>query len=49
MCSQPHLNSLFEITRLNEVFDLYESLEDALSSVEGANIDSVGKPEEAPA
>lgn len=36
VCSQAHLNDLFKITRLNEVFDLYESLEDALSSVEGA-------------
>jgi anti-sigma B factor antagonist len=49
VCSQKHLNSLFEITRLNEVFDLYESLEDALSTVEGANIDSAGNPEGAPA
>lgn len=49
VCSQPHLNSLFEITRLNEVFDLYESLEDALSNVEGANIDSAGNSEGAPA
>lgn len=36
VCSQNHLNDLFKITRLNEVFDLYESLEDALSSVEDA-------------
>ena len=49
VCSQPHLNSLFEISRLNEVFDLYESLEDALSNVEGANIDSAGNSEGAPA
>ena len=36
VCSQHHLNELFKLTRLDEVFDLYESLEDALSSVDGA-------------
>lgn len=30
VCSQSHLNELFELTRLNEVFDLYETLEEAL-------------------
>ena len=35
VCSQPHLNELFELTRLNEVFDLYETLEDALHDVPG--------------
>lgn len=36
VCSQTHLNELFKLTRLNEVFELYESLEDALSTVGGA-------------
>ena len=44
VCSQPHLNELFKITRLNEVFDLYESLEDALATVAGATIDGAGNP-----
>lgn len=35
VCSQPHLNELFELTRLNEVFDLYETLEDAFHDVPG--------------
>ena len=35
-CSQPHLIQLFEITRLNQVFDLYDSLEDALATIEGS-------------
>jgi len=30
VCSQSHLIELFELTRLNEVFDLYETLDDAL-------------------
>jgi len=37
VCSQKHLNELFRITRLDEVFDLYESLEDALDSVPGVD------------
>ena len=50
VCSQPHLNELFKITRLNEVFDLYESLEDALATVtgtlvEGVPTDGAGNPE----
>jgi len=40
VCSQSHLNELFKLTRLNEVFDLYETLEDAL-----ANVDGAGSPE----
>lgn len=44
VCSQSHLNELFKITRLNEVFDLYESLEDALATVAGATIDGAGNP-----
>lgn len=40
--SQVHLNDLFQITRLNEVFDLYESLEDALASVGGLAGKSAG-------
>jgi len=40
VCSQAHLNELFKLTRLNEVFELYETLEDALSTVGGA-----GNPE----
>lgn len=31
--SQPHLNQLFELTRLDAVFDLYETLEEALDGV----------------
>lgn len=34
VCSQKHLNELFHITRLDEVFDLYESLDDALATVQ---------------
>jgi anti-sigma B factor antagonist len=49
VCSQTHLNHLFKITRLNEVFDLYESLEDALATVTeattGATVDGADKPE----
>ena len=37
VCAQPHLNELFELTRLNEVFDLYETLEDAFHDVPGRN------------
>jgi len=37
VCSQQHLNELFKLTRLNEVFDLYESLEDALANVADAS------------
>jgi len=44
VASQVHLNELFKLTRLNEVFDLYESLEDAL-----ANVDDSGNPERASA
>jgi len=33
VCSQSHLNELFHITRLDEVFDIFESLDDALASV----------------
>ena len=33
VCSQKHLNDLFEITRLNEVFDIYDSLEEAMASI----------------
>lgn len=33
VCSQSHLRELFRITRLDEVFDLYDSLEAALASV----------------
>lgn len=46
VCSQPHLIHLFRITRLNEVFDLYESLEEALTSVEGVTVDGAGNPKE---
>ena len=45
VCSQAHLNHLFEITRLNEVFDLYESLEEALSTVAGSTVGGAGNPE----
>lgn len=46
VCSQTHLNDLFKITRLDEVFDLYESLEDALSTVPGASdTTNAGSPE----
>lgn len=45
VCSQTHLNDLFKITRLNEVFDLYESLEEALSTVQDAQSDAAGNPE----
>ncbi len=45
VCSQNHLIHLFEITRLNEVFDLYESLEEALASVEGVTVDGAGNPD----
>lgn len=34
-CSQPHLIELFHITRLDEVFDIYESLDAAKASVGG--------------
>ena len=34
VCSQPHLNQLFELTRLDAVFDLYETLDDALVGVD---------------
>ena len=34
VCSQAHLIELFELTRLNEVFDLFETLEDALADVD---------------
>lgn len=34
VCSQAHLNELFKLTRLNEVFDLYDSLEEALIGVD---------------
>lgn len=36
VCSQNHLNELFHITRLNEVFELFESLELALVNVDEA-------------
>lgn len=36
VCSQSHLNELFKLTRLDEVFELYESLEEALASVDDA-------------
>lgn len=39
-CSQAHLIQLFELTRLNEVFDLYESLEDALANIQGSADDA---------
>lgn len=39
VCSQAHLNELFELTRLNEVFDIYETLEEALAE---ASADSSG-------
>lgn len=38
VCSQAHLNELFHITRLDEVFDIYDSLDDALSTVEGSTV-----------
>ncbi len=47
VCSQTHLIHLFRITRLNEVFDLYDSLEEALNSVEGVTVDGAGNPKEA--
>ncbi len=47
--SQNHLTSLFRITRLDEVFDLYESLEDALTSAGGPNAKSAGDSKGAPA
>ena len=34
VCSQTHLNKLFELTRLDAVFDLYETLEEALGGVD---------------
>jgi anti-sigma B factor antagonist len=34
VCSQPHLNELFALTRLNEVFDLFETLDEAFADVE---------------
>lgn len=37
VASQVHLNELFKLTRLNEVFDLYESLEEALANVDEAD------------
>ena len=33
VCSQSHLIELFALTRLNEVFDLFETLEEAFSDV----------------
>lgn len=33
VCSQSHLIELFKLTRLNEVFDLFETLDDALADV----------------
>jgi len=36
VCSASHLLQLFELTRLNEVFDLYETLEDAFFDVSGS-------------
>lgn len=33
VCSQPHLVDLFELTRLNEVFDIHETLDSALADV----------------
>lgn len=45
VCSQPHLNELFELTRLSEVFDLYETLEDALADVPRDSLDD-GTPSE---
>lgn len=37
VCSQAHLIDLFELTRLNEVFDLYETLEEALDDASAAS------------
>ncbi len=31
VCAQEHLNKLFKLTRLDEVFDIYETLQDALT------------------
>ena len=47
-CAQPHIIQLFKLTRLNEVFDLYDSLEDALATIDGAS-DDAGDPEGASA
>jgi len=35
VCSQKHLIDLFSITRLNEVFSLYDTLDEALADVKG--------------
>jgi len=37
VCSQVHLLDLFKITRLNEVFEIYDSLEEALAHVGDAS------------
>ena len=42
VCSQAHLVELFELTRLDEVFDLYEELDVALADIEGDSQDSGG-------
>lgn len=40
VCSQPHLVDLFDLTRLNEVFDIFDSLDEALRDVgEGTQSD----------
>lgn len=36
VCSQTHLNELFELTRLDAVFDLYETIDEAMVGVTGA-------------
>lgn len=33
VCSTPHLIELFELTRLSEVFDLFETLDEAVDDV----------------
>jgi len=42
VCSQAHLVELFQLTRLDEVFDLYEELDDALVGIEAGPDDSGG-------
>lgn len=43
VCSQAHLVELFQLTRLDEVFDLYGELDDALADIEGG-FDGSGSP-----
>ena len=49
VCSQPHLHHLFSITRLNEVFDIYETVAEALATVPRSEVETSGNSEGASA